>query len=50
MVQLVDSDIRTRKVLAWKGVHALHFHGILLLAEARDFPQPERHQVDIASR
>jgi Glutathione S-transferase, N-terminal domain len=27
MVQLVDSDIRTRKVLAWKGVHVLHFMG-----------------------
>jgi hypothetical protein len=27
MVQLVDSDIRTRNVLAWKGVHVLHFMG-----------------------
>src|ERR1700676_846110 len=27
MVQLVDGDIRTRKVLAWKGVHVLHFMG-----------------------
>ncbi len=27
MVQLVDSDIRTREVLAWKGVHVLHFMG-----------------------
>ena len=25
MVQLVDSDIRTREVLGWKGVHVLHF-------------------------
>lgn len=24
MVQLVDSDIRTREVLGWKGVHVLH--------------------------
>jgi glutathione S-transferase len=27
MVQLVDSDIRTREVLDWKGVHVLHFAG-----------------------
>jgi glutathione S-transferase len=27
MVQLVDSDIRTREVLDWKGVHVLHFSG-----------------------
>lgn len=27
MVQLVDSDIRTREVLGWKGVHVLHFSG-----------------------
>jgi glutathione S-transferase len=27
MVQLVDSDIRTREVLGWKGVHVLHFMG-----------------------
>src|ERR1700727_3009009 len=24
MVQLVDSDIKTREVLAWKGIHVLH--------------------------
>ncbi len=27
MVQLVDSDIKTREVLTWKGVHVLHFIG-----------------------
>ena len=27
MVQLLDSDIRTREVLSWKGVHVLHFAG-----------------------
>jgi glutathione S-transferase len=27
MVQLVDSDIKTREVLAWKGVHVLHYSG-----------------------
>jgi glutathione S-transferase len=27
VVQLVDSDIRTREVLTWKGVHVLHFAG-----------------------
>ncbi len=27
MVQLVDSDIKTREVLGWQGVHVLHFMG-----------------------
>ena len=27
MVQLVDSDIKTREVLGWQGVHILHFMG-----------------------
>src|SRR5436853_2629011 len=27
MVQLIDSDIRTREVLGWKGVHVLHYSG-----------------------
>jgi len=27
MVQLIDSDIKTREVLGWKGVHVLHFRG-----------------------
>jgi glutathione S-transferase len=27
MVQLIDSDIRTREVLGWKDVHVLHFAG-----------------------
>ncbi len=27
MVQLTDSDIKTREVLGWKGVHVLHFMG-----------------------
>jgi glutathione S-transferase len=27
MVYLIDSDIRTREVLGWKGVHVLHFMG-----------------------
>jgi len=27
VVQLIDSDIRTREVLGWKGVHVLHFMG-----------------------
>jgi glutathione S-transferase len=27
MVQLVDSDIKTREVLDWKGVHMLHYSG-----------------------
>ena len=27
MVQLIDSDIETREVLGWKGIHVLHFAG-----------------------
>ena len=27
MVQLLESDIRTREVLGWRGVHLFHFHG-----------------------
>src|SRR4029434_11047920 len=27
MVQLVDSDIKTREVLGWNGVHVLHYSG-----------------------
>ena len=27
MVQLVETDIKTREVLDWKGVHVLHFIG-----------------------
>jgi hypothetical protein len=27
VVQLVDSEIKTREVLDWKGVHVLHFMG-----------------------
>jgi glutathione S-transferase len=27
MVQLIDSDIKTREVLVWRGVHVLHFSG-----------------------
>ena len=27
MVQLIDSDIKTREVLGWKGVHILHYSG-----------------------
>ena len=27
MVQLLETDIRTREVLGWKGVHLFHFHG-----------------------
>src|SRR5277367_1349683 len=27
MVQLIDSDITTREVVGWKGVHVLHFMG-----------------------
>ncbi len=27
MVQLMDTDIKTREVLGWKGMHVFHFIG-----------------------
>jgi glutathione S-transferase len=37
MVQLVDSDIKTREVLGWKGVHILHFAGSSCSQKLRTF-------------
>ena len=37
MVQLVDSDIKTREVLGWKGVHVLHFVGSSCSQKVRIF-------------
>jgi glutathione S-transferase len=37
MVQLVDSDIKTREVLDWKGVHVLHFMGSSCSQKLRAF-------------
>ncbi|MGD0026711.1 MAG: hypothetical protein ABSC37_19185 [Xanthobacteraceae bacterium] len=37
MVQLVDSDIKTREVLGWKGVHVLHFIGSSCSQKLRAF-------------
>jgi glutathione S-transferase len=37
MVQLIDSDIRTREVLGWKGVHVLHFVGSSCSQKVRVF-------------
>jgi len=52
MVQLVDSDIRTREVLAWKGVHVLHFAGSSCSQKLRIFLNLKRipwqsHLVDL---
>ncbi len=52
MVQLVDSDIRTREVLAWKGVHVLHFMGSSCSQKLRIFLnlkgiEWESHLVDL---
>jgi len=37
MVQLTDSDIKTREVLGWKGVHLLHFSGSSCSQKVRIF-------------
>jgi glutathione S-transferase len=37
MVQLVDSDIKTREVLGWSGVHLLHFAGSSCSQKVRIF-------------
>ena len=40
MLQLVDSDIKTREVLDWNGVHVLHFMGSSYSQKLRIFLQP----------
>jgi len=37
MVQLVDSDIKTREVLDWQGLHVLHFIGSSCFQKLRIF-------------
>src|ERR1700721_2707366 len=52
MVQLLDSDIKTREVLDWKGVHLIHYMGsscsqkvrILLNLKGIDW---ESHTIDL---
>ena len=52
MVQLVDSDIKTREVLGWKGVHVLHYAGSSCSQKLRIFLNLkgikwESHPVDL---
>jgi glutathione S-transferase len=52
MVQLVDSDIKTREVLDWKGVHVLHFMGSSCSQKLRVFLNLkgiawESHHIDL---
>ena len=52
MVQLVDSDIKTRDVLDWKGVHVLHFMGSSCSQKLRVFLNLkgiawESHHIDL---
>jgi glutathione S-transferase len=54
MVQLVDSDIKTREVLGWKGVHVLHFMGSSCSQKLRIFLNLKKipwvsHPVDLPS-
>jgi glutathione S-transferase len=54
MVQLADSDIKTREVLGWKGVHVLHFAGSSCSQKLRIFLnlkgiEWESHLVDLSS-
>jgi len=54
MVQLVDSDIRTREVLGWKGVHVLHFMGSSCSQKLRIFLNLKKipwqsHPIDLPS-
>jgi glutathione S-transferase len=54
MVQLVDSDIRTREVLSWKGVHVLHFAGsscsqkLRIFLNLKNIPW-QSHPIDLPS-
>src|ERR1700734_1797160 len=52
MVQLVDSDIKTREVLGWKGVHGLPFTGSSCSQKLRVFLnlkgiQWQSHPIDL---
>jgi len=52
MVQLVDSDIKTREVLGWKGLHLLHFAGSSCSQKVRIFLNLkgiawESHHIDL---
>ena len=54
MVQLVDSDIKTREVIGWKGVHVLHAMGSSCSQKLRIFLNLkgikwESHVVDLHS-
>jgi glutathione S-transferase len=54
MVQLVDSDIKTREVLDWKGVQVLHFVGSSCSQKLRIFLNLkgipwESHPIDLPS-
>ena len=54
MVQLVDSDIRTREVLGWQGVHVLHFVGSSCSQKLRIFLNLKKipwqsHPIDLPS-
>jgi len=52
MVQLVDSDIKTREVLGWKGVHVLHCAGsscsqkLRIFLNLKGIPR-ESHPIDL---
>jgi glutathione S-transferase len=54
MVQLIDSDIRTREVLGWKGVHVLHFRGsscsqkLRIFLNLKSIPW-ESHPIDLSA-
>ncbi len=53
MVQLVDSDIKTREVLGWKGLHVLHFTGSSCSQKLRIFLNLKKvpwqsHPIDLA--
>jgi hypothetical protein len=37
VVQLLDSDIKTREVLDWKGVHLIHYMGSSCSQKVRIF-------------
>ena len=53
MVQLIDSDIKTREVLGWKGLHIFHYAGSSCSQKLRIFLNLkdiawESHYVDLS--
>ena len=48
MVQLLDSDIKTREVLDWKGIHLIHYITSSCSQKVRIFLNLKGHRLGVA--